>query len=115
MGNSVDQVVGRQIRYLRLKNAKTIEDLARDVSLDPAQVARFESGEERVGAQHLWRIANVFRVPIKTFFPLPDDTCPEELAVVQSLADVLVRRAVHNPVKQDVQKTPDRMTNAKKS
>lgn len=92
MSLSVDQRVGRKIRQLRWKHGTTREELASAIEVTVDQIERFELGSERVPAQTLWRIAGVFRVEVKVFFPLEADEDPSDLDAISTLADILMNR-----------------------
>ncbi|WP_324755288.1 helix-turn-helix transcriptional regulator [Roseovarius sp. Pro17] len=68
MKHAVDTHVGKRIRYRRLVNGTTQQQLAEFVGIKFQQIQKYESGMNRVSASRLWDIANLLSVPVSFFF-----------------------------------------------
>jgi transcriptional regulator with XRE-family HTH domain len=73
----IDAAVGRRIRLRRRLLKVSLQTLAGEIGISYQQLLKCESGENRVSAGRLWRIAKVLGVPITYFYedlqadPLP--------------------------------------------
>lgn len=65
----VDAYVGKQIRQRRIRSGMTLTQLADRLGVTYQQVQKYETGSNRVAASRLAEIANVFEVPVASFFP----------------------------------------------
>jgi transcriptional regulator with XRE-family HTH domain len=65
---SADGQVGASIRAHRLMAQMPQEDLARRLGVSFQQVQKYEKGTNRVGAGRLPLIAEIFNVPVGSFF-----------------------------------------------
>ncbi len=61
--------LGLEIKSLRDKRNITAKDLAVRVGLSPSQLSRIETGQRRIDAPTLAKIAGALRVPSSYFFP----------------------------------------------
>ncbi|HEY9037718.1 MAG TPA: helix-turn-helix transcriptional regulator [Roseovarius sp.] len=68
MKHAVDAHVGKRIRYRRLVNGITQQQLAEFVGIKFQQIQKYESGVNRVSASRLWDIATSLNVPVSFFF-----------------------------------------------
>lgn len=66
--NSVDSFIGRRIRQFRWMYGVSQADLARHLSVDPAQINAYECGAERVAAAELIQMAGLLDVPVAALF-----------------------------------------------
>ena len=72
------ELVGWNLKRLRLKAVLTQVELAVDAQMDPAHVSRIERGVENPTVGVLGRLAGALKVPITEFFrakrggPLPE-------------------------------------------
>ncbi len=66
--HDVDTHVGKRIRYRRLVNGTTQQQLADVVGIRFQQIQKYETGMNRVSASRLWDIANSLSVPVSFFF-----------------------------------------------
>jgi transcriptional regulator with XRE-family HTH domain len=113
--DAIDELVGRNIRLLRLARKISQTELARKLDLTFQQVQKYEKGTNRVGSGRLFKIAGVFEVPISAFFDgadhkagdraVPSPTAlltePHALRLLQAfctLEDTDLRRSIANLV-----------------
>jgi transcriptional regulator with XRE-family HTH domain len=82
---AIDRMVGESVRLWRTLRGMTAEDLARRVGVTMQQIAKYESGVNRVSAGMLYLIARELRVPVSTLFANDTETD-------QVLRRLLVRR-----------------------
>jgi transcriptional regulator with XRE-family HTH domain len=85
----IDAHVGDRLRALREQRGMSQEALGQRVDVSFQQIQKYERGANRVGASRLFEFAQVFGVPVETFFSgLPsvakDDT--EARAAVSQLS-----------------------------
>lgn len=78
-------IVGKQISQARVDRNLTRQELGVILGISSVQVARFEAGEEDMPAGLLYRLSEVFDLPVTAFFRQPDesqssDTQPGDLA-----------------------------------
>lgn len=66
--DSIDMLVGRNIRVQRLARGMSQEALADALGITFQQVQKYEKGTNRVGSGRLFRIAGLLDVPVNTFF-----------------------------------------------
>ena len=71
--DSVDQMVGRNIRIYRLQKRLTQTDLADQLGLTFQQVQKYEKGTNRVGSGRLLKIATFLNVPVAALFTGSDE------------------------------------------
>lgn len=71
----VDAHVGERLRSMREERGLSQEALGQRVDVSFQQIQKYERGANRVGASRLYEFAQVFSVPVETFFNgLPSDT-----------------------------------------
>src|SRR5262245_45385458 len=66
--DSIDRIVGRNIRICRLQKGLTQTELADALGLTFQQVQKYEKGTNRVGSGRLLRIATFLDVPVTALF-----------------------------------------------
>ena len=66
--DSIDVLVGRNIRIQRMARRVSQADLAAQLGITFQQVQKYEKGINRVGSSRLMRIANFFGLPIAALF-----------------------------------------------
>jgi transcriptional regulator with XRE-family HTH domain len=64
----MDVAIGRRIKECRRNRKMSQTKLADQVGLAWQQIQKYEGGKNRVSAAMLWKIADVFGVPISLFF-----------------------------------------------
>jgi len=83
-GCSIWVLVGGRLRALRTQLGLTIEDIAERLQIEASAYARYEAGSERIPAQLLTEVAEIFGVPVLGFFPDvidgPEGRAPSESA-----------------------------------
>jgi transcriptional regulator with XRE-family HTH domain len=94
---SIDIVVGRRLRLLRLLASPTPDELARCLGIDDAQkVAQYEAGEVSLRPKQIAELVDKLQVPLHWFFlGLEDDAL--ELCVAEE-----VERALQNRTEGDL-------------
>ena len=109
--NAIDEVVGHNIRIHRMQRGMSQTDLAEQLGVSCQQVQKYEKGINRVGSSRLYRLADVFEVPVVTLYDGADSRRTEPrgksalkliserqpLRLVQAFAgikDIRVRRAL---------------------
>ena len=68
-GCSIWVLVGGRLRALRTRLGLTIEDIAERLQIEASAYERYEAGSERIPAQLLTEVAEIFGVPVLGFFP----------------------------------------------
>jgi transcriptional regulator with XRE-family HTH domain len=86
--DSVDQMVGRNIRIYRLQKRLTQTELADELGLTFQQVQKYEKGTNRVGSGRLLKIATFLGVPVTALFKGSDEMADTDK---QSIFDQLAR------------------------
>ena len=66
--DSIDALVGQNIRIERLARRMSQTDLARRIGITFQQVQKYEMGTNRVGSSRLTRIADAFGLPVAALF-----------------------------------------------
>ena len=64
----IDELVGRNVRLLRLNRGMTQTEVAKALSVTFQQIQKYEKGQNRISAGRLFAIASVFGVPVSAFF-----------------------------------------------
>ena len=85
----VDAHVGDRLRALREQRGMSQEALGQRVDVSFQQIQKYERGANRVGASRLFEFAQVFGVPVETFFsglPSEGKDDAEARAVVGALS-----------------------------
>jgi transcriptional regulator with XRE-family HTH domain len=91
----IDKLVGRNVRVRRLAGGFTQGELGAKLGVTFQQVQKYEKGINRIGSGRLYEIAEIFEVPVKSFFegetkePASRKSSPFEL-----LADALTMQMV---------------------
>jgi transcriptional regulator with XRE-family HTH domain len=65
---AIDEVVGHNIRIQRMQRGMSQTDLAEQLGVSCQQVQKYEKGVNRVGSSRLFRLADVFDVPVVTLY-----------------------------------------------
>jgi transcriptional regulator with XRE-family HTH domain len=65
---AIDEVVGHNIRIHRMQRGMSQTDLAMQLGVSCQQVQKYEKGVNRVGSSRLYRLADVFNVPVVTLY-----------------------------------------------
>ena len=69
----VDKSLARQLREERRASGLSEEQLARRLQIDPVDISAYETGERRVSADYLLRIAKALDVRPVSFFRFSDE------------------------------------------
>lgn len=64
----IDEHIGRLLRLRRRQMALTLAQLGGLVGVTFQQIAKYESGQSRVSAETLWRLAKVLEVQVGFFY-----------------------------------------------
>ncbi|MEM6411769.1 MAG: helix-turn-helix transcriptional regulator [Pseudomonadota bacterium] len=67
---SIDRVIGAQIRQRRIMMGFTQDQIADSLGISYQQVQKYETGSNRVSAGRLFEIASLLETDIGWFFPL---------------------------------------------
>jgi transcriptional regulator with XRE-family HTH domain len=86
--DSIDRIVGRNIRICRMQKGLTQTELADELGLTFQQVQKYEKGTNRIGSGRLMRIATFLGVPVTALFKGSDDMVDIDK---QSIFDQLAR------------------------
>ena len=86
--DSVDRIVGRNIRIYRLQRGLTQTELADQLDLTFQQVQKYEKGTNRVGSGRLLKIATYLGVPVTALFKGSDEMADTDK---QSIFDQLAK------------------------
>jgi transcriptional regulator with XRE-family HTH domain len=65
---SIDLIVGRRLQLLRLLANLTVDDVATLLEISVSDIAACELGHARLGAMHIAKVAEHFKIPISWFF-----------------------------------------------
>jgi transcriptional regulator with XRE-family HTH domain len=85
--DSVDQMVGRNIRIYRLEKSLTQTELADELGLTFQQVQKYEKGTNRVGSGRLLKIATFLNIPVTALFKGSDEMAdPDKQSIFDQLA-----------------------------
>lgn len=81
----VDAHVGNRVREERMRADKTQAQLGAHLGVTFQQVQKYERGVNRISAATLHRIADLFEVPMSSFFPASHggDAAPSEIFTVR--------------------------------
>jgi transcriptional regulator with XRE-family HTH domain len=86
--DSIDRLVGRNIRIYRLQKGLTQTELADELGLTFQQVQKYEKGTNRVGSGRLLKIATFLGVPVTALFKGSDEMADTDK---QSIFDQLAK------------------------
>jgi len=70
--DKVNTEVARRIKALRLSKGLSQTELGRGIGVTFQQVQKYENARNRIGPDRLQRIADLFGVPIASFYPSMD-------------------------------------------
>lgn len=79
--SNLDNKYGKVIRELRLKNGDTIEQLAKKLKITESAMGKYERGERKVKPEFLEQIAEIYEVPVSSFYG-------EEIEIPKELKEV---------------------------
>jgi transcriptional regulator with XRE-family HTH domain len=91
---SMDKVVGRNIRAVRLARGMSQTDLAVKLGITFQQVQKYEKGVNRVGSGRLFEMAGIFAIPVTSFFDDANAPPPAKNSRSNSRTDPLSTRLV---------------------
>src|SRR5258707_5974494 len=74
--DSVDVLVRRRLRELRMQHGLTLEDVAGRSSIDVSTLSRLESGKRRLALDHLPRLATALSVSTDELLRAPEAEDP---------------------------------------
>jgi transcriptional regulator with XRE-family HTH domain len=80
----IDQLVGRNIRVLRLKEGISQTALANALGVTFQQVQKYENGTNRVGSGRLLKISDLFKVTVAALFEGAEDCQADNAAKLPS-------------------------------
>jgi transcriptional regulator with XRE-family HTH domain len=83
--DSVDRLVGRNIRIQRLAKGLSQTELANKLGVTFQQVQKYEKGVNRIGCGRLFQVASVLGVHITDFFEGSEKGKPSNARVVRDL------------------------------
>lgn len=63
-----DKIIGENIRTARRAVGWSLDDLGAKINLSGQQVSKYETGDDRVRASTLGKIAKVFGKPVAEFY-----------------------------------------------
>lgn len=66
--NGIDVAIGRRLRLLRGMHGMSTEHVAARIGVTRRQVQQYEAGSDRLSAGLLFELAQIFDVPVGTFF-----------------------------------------------
>jgi transcriptional regulator with XRE-family HTH domain len=66
---ALDVYVGERLREIRIRRGATQEKTGRIIEVTIQQVQKYEKGDNRISAVHLFQLAQFFGVDIRFFFP----------------------------------------------
>ncbi|SLN30093.1 transcriptional repressor DicA [Roseivivax jejudonensis] len=78
--NSVDKCIGARVRAQRQARGLTQRDLGERLGVRFQQIQKYESGQNRISAAQMWRIASVLDVSITHFFEKLEIETPDDAA-----------------------------------
>ncbi len=67
--HQINEFIGNHLRYLRRMHGLTQEGIGRELSVAPQQIQKYEKGTNRLSAAKLYLLAEVFKMPIESFYP----------------------------------------------
>jgi transcriptional regulator with XRE-family HTH domain len=98
-----DQAIGRNLRRMRVRAGLTQQGLAGHLGVTFQQVQKYENGKNRLPLESLYRLANLFKAPVDSFFrgiglPKPEEDDPHLLRLYQTMAGVRNKALRHKIV-----------------
>ena len=85
--DSIDVLVGQNIRIHRTSRGLTQTELGLGVGVSFQQVQKYEDGRQRVGGSRLFKIARLLQLPVSAFFDGTDPTDIRTEALSRWLAE----------------------------
>lgn len=67
-------IIGKQINWARVERHLTRTELGVILGISSEQVEKYESGEEAMPAGMLYRLSEVFDLPVTAFFKQPAES-----------------------------------------
>jgi transcriptional regulator with XRE-family HTH domain len=87
----LDQVIGRNIRFYRIKRGLSQTALGESISVTFQQIQKYEKAANRVPASRLIRIARALRVPVAAFWGGDAELAASDYDDAKSLANAKKR------------------------
>ncbi len=66
--DTIDVKIGEMILLMRTRQGMTQQYMAKLLGISPQQFQKYETGDNRVMASRLYKIAQIFQVPIATLY-----------------------------------------------
>lgn len=76
--DNINNIIGRKLYKVRLSRGLSRAKLAKKVSITHQQIAKYESGENKVSAAKLFLIAIELDVPLTSFFEDVNNDIPQD-------------------------------------
>jgi len=102
--NPIDEIVGKNLRDIRIKRGMSQEDIGTAVGLSFQQIQKYERGTNRISASRLVEFANTLEVELEQLFTGVQGEIKK--AETRTLADVRREQKVteeYNHLPEDVQ------------
>ena len=77
---SLEQIVGAQVRALRLALDMTLSDLAQAASVSAGMLSKIENGQTSPSLGTLQALAGALNIPLGSFFTTFDE-CPHQILI----------------------------------
>jgi transcriptional regulator with XRE-family HTH domain len=87
----LDEMIGRHIRFYRLRRRMSQSALAKSIGVSFRQVQKYENGANRVSGARLIHIARTLATPVGAFFGEPG---PDAISAVRLASDRQALRLV---------------------
>ena len=68
MVQSVDELVGRRLRALRIVAGIKQTELSEVLGISYQQIQKYETGKDKISIARLYAVAEAFKVPVTAFF-----------------------------------------------
>jgi transcriptional regulator with XRE-family HTH domain len=109
---TVDKIVGRNVRIYRLAKGLSQTDLANELGITFQQIQKYEKGTNRVGSGRLFEISTILGISVMQLFegskgaqaknddasPINLLADPLSLRLVQAFSEIAERRTRHSLV-----------------
>lgn len=71
MTNVINIYVGRKLREARRSRYYKLTDIAELLNMTRQQCSKYETGQNKINVENLWKIAQFYQMGVDEFLPIP--------------------------------------------
>ena len=94
----LEREIGLKLRFIRKKHNHSQEKLADYIEVTPQTISRYENGTRNINIETLWKIAELYQIPISYFFPKEETNKFDEQVKMLETDDIKIEIVKNKPL-----------------